>query len=94
MCSSGFIKKVCVTETTDRAARLLDAWDHQSNNGGKFCRIWPLDRLKFEEELRIPKTIEDSYPEGSIVHPTDLLQYDHRFAKAIIRAFGKFVIAL
>lgn len=94
MCLSGLIKKVCITETTDGAAQLLDIWDHQSSDSGKFCRIWPLDRLTFEEVIRVPKSIEKSLPEGSIIRPTDLLKYDHRFAKAISRAFGKYVIAL
>lgn len=87
------MKKVCVTETTDAAAKLLQMWD-KGGNTSKFCRIWPLDRLKFEDDTRNQRNIQSLYPKGSVTLPIDLLQYEQRFKKAIVRAFGNYLISL
>lgn len=89
---AGFMKKVCITETTHAAGKLLQMWD-KNGSSNKFYRIWPLDRLKLEEDLEFRRTIQKTYSEGSIILPIDLLQYDHKFDKAVKRAFGRYVIS-
>ncbi|MCO5568710.1 hypothetical protein L7F22_022409 [Adiantum nelumboides] len=90
---AGFIKRVCATETTNAAANLLQMREN-SGNASNFRRIWPLDRLKCNDDSRHQRNIQDLYPKGSVILPIELLQFDQRFKKAITRAFGTYVISL
>ncbi|KAI5079735.1 hypothetical protein GOP47_0005214 [Adiantum capillus-veneris] len=90
---AGFMKRVCVTETTNAAANLLQMREN-SGNTSTFCRIWPLDRLKCSDDIRHQRNIQSLYPKGSVVLPMELLQFDQRFKKVITRAFGTYVISL
>jgi chromosome segregation ATPase len=78
--------------TTRDATRLLSLWQSTVSDS-PFRRIWPLDRLTSPDLVQKQRGVQNTFNPGEVMLPLDFLDFDPKFAEALNKAFGGYVIA-
>ena len=78
---------VLLTDTSEQALPLLE----QARRGARAVRVWPLDRLRFEDVREQHRRLREQHG-PQIVSPLELLDFDPELRPAVASAFGRHVI--
>ncbi|KAK9812833.1 hypothetical protein WJX72_004444 [[Myrmecia] bisecta] len=87
---------ILVVPSTKHATDLLAQRAKQAQHGGaasRPLRIWPLDHLSAANHMDKHRSIQAKFKSGDVIIPLDLLAYEERYHKVLLRAFGGYVIA-
>lgn len=87
--------QVLVADSSADANQLLSAAaasNCRGGSGGKL-KIWPLDNIKAYSNLHTQRAAQQQLGSDKVVLPLDLLDFDKKYAPAMQRAFGGYVIA-